>query len=179
MHKLKKLRVFAMCASAASFGTLSACTAVAPRAASSSYGCMAAVVRDHVPPTLPDKRAHCLASGLIARHCSVGEAYMAGAGKEIRDLFGHGDAEWSDWQADRRGIACAYGPRRPGQPHRTCPMEALTFSATSLGSGAYVSWVASCCPSATIQFRKSARILPFRASLAGVGISSQVKLAMG
>jgi hypothetical protein len=107
MHKLKKLRVVAMCASAALFGALSACTAVAPRAASSSYGCMAAVVRDHVPPTLPDKRAHCLASGLIARHCSVGEAYMAGAGKEIRDLFGHGDAEWADWQADRRGIACA------------------------------------------------------------------------
>lgn len=68
---------------------------------------MTAVVRDHIPSTLPDKRAHCLASGLIARHCSVGEAYMAGAGKEIRDLLGHGDAEWADWQADRRGIACA------------------------------------------------------------------------
>ena len=68
---------------------------------------MEAVVRERVPPTLSDKPAHCLASGLIARHCSIGEAYMAGAGTEILDLFGHGDAEWSDWQADRRGIACA------------------------------------------------------------------------
>lgn len=107
MHKLKKLRGLAACVSAITLGALGACTSVAPRAASSSYGCMLAVVRDRVPPTLPDKRAHCLASGLIARHCSVGEAYMAGAGKEIRDLFGHGDAKWADWQADRRGIACA------------------------------------------------------------------------
>jgi hypothetical protein len=106
MHKLKKLRSLAACMSAITLGALSACSSVVPRAASSSYGCMVAV-RDRVPPTLPDKRAHCLASGLIARHCSVGEAYMAGAGKEIRDLFGHGDAQWADWEADRRGIGCA------------------------------------------------------------------------
>lgn len=60
-----------------------------------------------MPVDLPDKRAHCLAAGLIARHCSVGEAYFAGAGKELRDLFGHGDADWADWRADRIGIRCA------------------------------------------------------------------------
>ena len=69
---------------------------------------MTAVVRDTLPAAgLPDKRAHCLAAGLIARYCSVGEAYIAGAGKELLDLFGGGDAQWSDRQADRVGIRCA------------------------------------------------------------------------
>jgi hypothetical protein len=54
-----------------------------------------------------DKQTHCLAAGLIARYCSRSEAYMAGAGKELRDLLGGGDAEWADWRADRAGIACA------------------------------------------------------------------------
>jgi len=76
------------------------------RAARSSYGCMQAV-RAKVPEGIPDKRAHCLAAGGIARDCSIGEAYMAGAGKEISDFFGGGDAEWGDWRADRVGIRCA------------------------------------------------------------------------
>jgi hypothetical protein len=38
----------------------------------------------------------------------VFEAYLAGAGKEIRDMFSpHDTAEWADWNADRVGIACA------------------------------------------------------------------------
>ena len=78
-----------------------------PRLASSSYRCMETVVKDKVPVQLPDKRAHCLAAGLIARYCSRTEAYIAGAGKEVRDLFTGGDAEWADWRADRVGIACA------------------------------------------------------------------------
>ena len=77
------------------------------RPAKSSYGCMKAVVRDKVPADLPDARAHCLAAGLIARYCSGSEAYLAGAGKELRDLLGAGDAEWRDWRADRAGIDCA------------------------------------------------------------------------
>lgn len=85
---------------------LCGCVSTAERPASSSYGCMHAI-RDALPAGLPDKRAHCLASGLIARHCSPAEAYLAGAGKELRDLFGHGDAEWADWRADRVGIGCA------------------------------------------------------------------------
>jgi hypothetical protein len=68
---------------------------------------MQAVVREKLPADLPDKRAHCLASGLIARYCSVAEAYLAGAAAELRDLLGSGNAEWADWQADRGGIACA------------------------------------------------------------------------
>lgn len=68
---------------------------------------MRAVIAEKLPPDLPDKRAHCLAGGLIARYCSVGESYLAGIGKELSDLLGAGDAEWSDWQADRAGIRCA------------------------------------------------------------------------
>jgi hypothetical protein len=89
---------------------LTACASIAnrpQRPQRSSYGCMQAVVCDQVPANLPDKRAHCLAGGLISRYCSVTEAYLAGAGKEIRDLLGHGDAEWADWRADRVGIECA------------------------------------------------------------------------
>ena len=78
-----------------------------PRLERSSYECMQAVVRDKLPADLPDKRAHCLAAGLIARYCSVSEAYLAGSGKELRDLVGVGDAQWSDWRADRAGIGCA------------------------------------------------------------------------
>jgi hypothetical protein len=89
---------------------LTACAGVAnrpPRAARSSYECMQAVLRDKLPPDLPDEHAHCLAGGLIARYCSVTEAYLAGAGKEVRDLLSQGDAEWKDWRADRAGIGCA------------------------------------------------------------------------
>jgi hypothetical protein len=68
---------------------------------------MQAVVQEKVPAGLPDARAHCLAAGLIARYCSGPEAYLAGLGKELRDLFGSGAAQWSDWRADRVGIDCA------------------------------------------------------------------------
>jgi hypothetical protein len=68
---------------------------------------MQAVLREQLPSDLPDQRTHCLAGGLIARYCSVTEAYLASAGKEVRDLLGHGDAEWRDWRADRVGIECA------------------------------------------------------------------------
>jgi len=78
-----------------------------PRLGASSYSCMEAVVKDKLPARSPDKRAHCLAAGLIARYCSRSEAYIAGAGKEVRDMFTGGDAEWADWRADRAGIRCA------------------------------------------------------------------------
>lgn len=77
------------------------------RLARSSYGCMQAVLHEKVPADLPDKRAHCLAGGLILRYCSVTEAYLASVGKEVRDMLGHGDAEWADWRADRVGMECA------------------------------------------------------------------------
>jgi hypothetical protein len=89
---------------------LTACATITnrpTRLAHSSYGCMEAVLREKLPAELPDKRAHCLAGGLISRYCSITEAYLAGAGKEVRDLLGKGDAEWADWRADRVGIECA------------------------------------------------------------------------
>ncbi|MGC3981727.1 MAG: hypothetical protein QM808_10730 [Steroidobacteraceae bacterium] len=85
--------------------SITACTSLQPRPAASSYACMKAV-RDQQPADLPDKRLHCVASAQIARQCSVSEAYLAGIGKELRDLFGSGDPEWADWQADRAGVAC-------------------------------------------------------------------------
>lgn len=100
MHKLRLL-----CAPAA-FMLLCGCAHVAPRPAVSSLGCMRAV-RASLPANLGDKHAHCLASGLIARRCSVAEGYLAGAGKELADLVGPGDAEWADWRADRLGLECA------------------------------------------------------------------------
>lgn len=87
--------------------SLAGCASTATRPARSSYGCMEAAIANKLPANLPDEHAHCLASGLIARYCSRGEAYLAGLGKELRDLFGSGDAEWRDWRADRAGIACA------------------------------------------------------------------------
>jgi hypothetical protein len=89
---------------------LAACTTLAGREhrpAAPSYECMRAVVNEKLPADLPEKRAHCLGAGLIARYCSVSEAYLAGAGKELRDVLGAGDADWTDWQADRAGIDCA------------------------------------------------------------------------
>jgi hypothetical protein len=92
------------------FALLTACASVPnkpTRLSRSSVGCMQAVVREKVAEDLPEKRAHCLAGGLIARYCSITEAYMAGSGKELGDVVGRGDAQWEDWRADRAGIACA------------------------------------------------------------------------
>jgi len=78
-----------------------------PRLEGSSNECMAAVLSQKLPANLPDEHAHCVASGLIARYCSVFEAHLAGIGKEFRDLFTRGDASWADWRADRLGVGCA------------------------------------------------------------------------
>jgi hypothetical protein len=68
---------------------------------------MQTVVHANVPLDLPDKNQHCLAAGFIARYCSRTEARIAGVGKEVADLFTGGDAQWSDIQADWKGIRCA------------------------------------------------------------------------
>jgi hypothetical protein len=105
------VKVSRMVAVLLGMANLTACASIAnrpPRLAPSSYGCMEAVLKEKLPVDLPDKRAHCIAGGLIARYCSVTEAYLAGAGKEVRDLVSRGDsAQWQDWQADRAGIECA------------------------------------------------------------------------
>jgi hypothetical protein len=69
---------------------------------------------------MDDRLAHCLAAGLIARECSVGEAMLASVGKELRDLFGAGDAEWRDLASDRRGIDCAKQAGSDTELERCC-----------------------------------------------------------
>jgi hypothetical protein len=60
-----------------------------------------------VPAGRGDGEAHCLATAFVARYCSPAEAFMAGLGKELRDLFTEGDAQWRDLRSDRRGARCA------------------------------------------------------------------------
>lgn len=92
---------------------LTACGACAPlpryepRAARSSLGCMRNALEAQRPLPEQDSQAHCLAAGLIARHCSITEAWLASVAKEVADLFGPGNAEWRDLDADGRGIRCA------------------------------------------------------------------------
>ena len=71
---------------------------------------------------LPDAKAHCEAAGLIALHCSVSEATMASVGKEVRDLFTAGDAEWRDLMSDRRGIRCAYNSNSDAELAACCAL---------------------------------------------------------
>jgi hypothetical protein len=87
---------------------LGGCTAPGvQRLAPGSLDCMRAVVARKLPRSIPDKHAHCLAAGFIARYCSRSEAYIASVGKEVSDLFnGSGDFEIADLEADRIGIAC-------------------------------------------------------------------------
>jgi len=70
-------------------------------------GCAQAVIDRNLPSGLPDKEAHCIAGGLIARFCSPTEARLAGVGKELRDLFGHGDPDLEDLRATLAGVRCA------------------------------------------------------------------------
>ena len=90
------------------------------RPARSSLGCMQAAIKDQQLESIPDWQAHCIAAGLIALHCSVTEAGMAGVGKELEDLFGHGDAQWRDLESDNRGIRCARGSSSDAQLHSCC-----------------------------------------------------------
>lgn len=78
-----------------------------PRLAGTPLACMRATVAAKVPAGLYDKLAHCLAGGMIARYCSVGEAKLASWGKEARDAVGSGDADRRDLDADYFGIECA------------------------------------------------------------------------
>jgi hypothetical protein len=77
------------------------------RAAASSLGCMQSAISTFSMVGRADDEAHCLAAGLIALRCSTTEAWLASYGKELRDIFGGGDAEWRDLKSDARGIRCA------------------------------------------------------------------------
>jgi hypothetical protein len=63
---------------------------------------------------LHDDEAHCIATGLIALRCSVTESWLAGFGKELRDLVGPGDAALDDLQSDGRGVRCARSTGKDG-----------------------------------------------------------------
>jgi hypothetical protein len=68
---------------------------------------MRSAIAEHDLGTQADTVAHCVAAGLIALRCSRSEAWLASVGKEFKDLFGSGDAQWRDLQADALGIRCA------------------------------------------------------------------------
>jgi hypothetical protein len=72
-----------------------------------------------------DSVAHCSAAGLIARYCSVTEAALASIGKEVRDLFSAGDAQWRDLMSDKRGVSCARQSRNDQELGTCCaaPMK--------------------------------------------------------
>jgi len=98
---------------------LGACATPRDRPAVSTYSCMVAV-RDSIPAQHYDKRAHCVTAGSIAQRCSAFEADLAGIGKELSDIFNHGDPSWADWRADRAGIRCARHGRDPQQLAECC-----------------------------------------------------------
>lgn len=109
------------------FGVLALCLAAcAPlagresRAAKSSLSCMQHIRDEKLPPRIDDDMKHCVAAGLIARYCSRSEAWMASYGKELKDLFGPGDAQWRDIQADRRGIGCARSASSDADVQQCC-----------------------------------------------------------
>jgi hypothetical protein len=82
------------------------CAGNPERPTASSLECARAVVAA-LPPGLSDPEQHCLASAGIARQCSPFEAWLAGWGKELRDVFDGGDASVEDLADDRRGRRCA------------------------------------------------------------------------
>ena len=98
---------------------LASCASQVPRSEPSTLGCARAEVRK-VPEHLDDGQKHCMAAGLIARHCSAGEAWLVGAGKELRDVVTAGDASWADWQQDRRGVKCSRGAEDDAAIERCC-----------------------------------------------------------
>ena len=101
---------------------LGGCVVVPDRPALSTLGCARAVLRDRVPPGLEDKPTHCMAAAMIARYCSRSEAALASIGKELKDLFSAGDAEWADLQADREGLHCAKGPGGDSAVRECCQL---------------------------------------------------------
>ena len=66
-------------------------------------------------PGTSDKYKHCMISGLMVTTCgpafgatgsAIGASAFIGIAKEIKDLFGPGNAELADLVADYRGIKC-------------------------------------------------------------------------
>ena len=60
---------------------------------------------------ISDKAKHCTLSCHLALRCPSMEVWNLGVLKEIYDLFGPGNAEWADLEADRDGIVLATSRR--------------------------------------------------------------------
>jgi hypothetical protein len=102
--------------------TLQACATLDghARAARSPAACTRAAVTGVEAASGGDKRAHCLGAARIAQRCSVAEAMLAAYAKELRDLFGRGDAELADLRAGRAGIGCARAGPDAAEPPVCC-----------------------------------------------------------
>jgi hypothetical protein len=102
--------------------TLQACATLdgQARAARSPAACTRAAVAQVHAGVGGDKRAHCVGAARIAQRCSVSEAVLASYAKEIRDLFGRGNAEAADIRAGRAGIDCARADWGAADPARCC-----------------------------------------------------------
>ncbi|HAZ12446.1 MAG: hypothetical protein A2X86_16900 [Bdellovibrionales bacterium GWA2_49_15] len=67
-------------------------------------GVQAFQLRKQVLQLPNDKTKHCALSCFLTWRCGPLDAWELGALKEVWDLFGPGQAEWSDLEADGRGI---------------------------------------------------------------------------
>lgn len=94
---------------------------------------MRATVAAKVPMDLGDKHRHCLAAGMITRHCSPSEARLASWGKELGDALGGGDADRRDLDADYVGIGCARAAHDDDSLRRCC---AGHYAGQDTGAGA-------------------------------------------
>lgn len=69
-------------------------------------GAVAALAGARLTQGMNDKVRHCFVSCLITIKCDEVTAAAVGLVKEAIDSVGPGDADWEDWEADKRGIAC-------------------------------------------------------------------------
>ena len=67
-----------------------------------------AIARKH---SSNDKNNHCSVSCMLAVRCSRPESAIGGFLKEIKDVFGPGNAEMSDLRANRVGLGIVTGGR--------------------------------------------------------------------
>lgn len=64
-------------------------------------------VKKYVAHYNNDKTKHCVASCILGAKCGRDESSLVGIIKEVVDVFGPGNAEWADLEADWHGITKA------------------------------------------------------------------------
>ncbi len=65
-----------------------------------------------------DKNRHCTVSCMLALKCNDSEVMMVGLLKEFKDVFGPGDADSEDIEADALGISLA--AKRSARTNQQC-----------------------------------------------------------